>query len=115
MFKLFSMKAHIPLALVPILFFAGFLTNSLASTFYTSFTIGGLPVSNGNAAPTDPVSGTIVWTAQDIHSAIQSFVSVSLTLDGHSYSVPELGFFSFGPGTNQPDSEFGIGGTLNGA
>jgi hypothetical protein len=108
MFKLFRMKAHGALALAPILFLATFVTSSLASTFYTSFTVAGFPSSAGNAAPTDPVSGTILWTAPDIHSDIQSFVSISLTLDGHNYSASELGYFRDTTGK-------GVGGTIGGA
>jgi hypothetical protein len=110
MFKLFRMKAHGALALASILFLATFVTNSLASTFYTSFTVGGFPSSNGDAAPNDPVSGTILWAAPDIHSDIQSFVSISLTLDGHNYSVSELSYFRLG----SPTTWNGVGGTIDG-
>lgn len=78
-------------------------------TFYTAFTVGGFPTSNGNAAPTDTVNGYIVWTASDIHSAPQAFVSIDLTIDGHTYAVPELGSFNLLPNWN------GIGGENAGA
>ncbi len=55
-------------------------------------------------APTDPVTGTIVYDAADIHSPINSLISINMTIDGHAYSLGELAF-SPGPA---------IGGSING-
>jgi hypothetical protein len=41
-------------------------------------------------APTDPVSGTIVWQAASANAPIQSFDSINLTIAGHSYSAGEI-------------------------
>jgi hypothetical protein len=79
---------------------------SPALTFNTAFTVGGFPMSNGNLAPEDLVSGNIVWMAPNIHSEPQSFVSIDLTIDGHTYTVPELGHFNVLPNRN------GIGGLI---
>ena len=79
-----------------------------ASTFYMYFEIRGFPISNGNHAPTDPVIGSIVWEAAGIHDPIQAFDSINLTLDGHVYSIFEIGIAP-------PNAGFPclIGGTLN--
>ena len=43
-------------------------------------------------APTDPVTGTIIYEAASVHGPIQSFESIDMTIAGHSYSVGEIGF-----------------------
>jgi hypothetical protein len=103
------MKTQTALVIASVLWLAAFTARTEAATFYTAFTVTGFPVSNGNAAPTDPVSGTIFWTAPDIHSDIQSFVSIDLTLDGHQYSTSEIGYFRLG----SPTTWNGVGGTIN--
>jgi hypothetical protein len=81
-----------------------------AAIFHADFSVTGFAPSNGNAAPTDPVSGTIVWNAADIHSDIQSFVSINLTMDGHTYSVGEIGYFRVA----SPTTWNGVGGLIPG-
>lgn len=57
----------------------------------TSFTAAGF----GSAgAPTDPVSGTIVWEADSPASPIKSLTSIELTIGGHAYPLGEVGFAS---------------------
>jgi hypothetical protein len=103
------MKTQTALVITSVLWLAAFTAKTeAATTFYTAFTVTGFPVSNGNAAPTDPISGTIFWTAPDIHSDIQSIVSINLTIDGHHFSVPEIGYFRLG----SPPTWNGIGGTI---
>jgi len=55
-----------------------------------SFSVTGFPAG----APADPVSGTIVWEADSPTAPIQSLTSISLTIDGHAYSLAEVGFLS---------------------
>ena len=65
------------------------------------FTVSGFGVSNGNAAPTDPVSGTIVYDAAGLGATINSLTSISLTLNGYVYSLSEIDFQSpFGGNTD---------------
>jgi PEP-CTERM motif len=72
------------------------------------FTAGEFSAFGGNdPAPTDPVSGTIVWDAASPTSTINSLTSISMTIDGHSYSVGELAFHSY-------PSEEVIGGAQDG-
>ena len=80
-----------------------------AASFRMDFQVTGFPISNGNPPPTDPVTGTIVWEAAGIHDPIQSFDSIKLTLDGHIYSVDEIGV----PPSGYPMTDGLIGGTLN--
>lgn len=54
-------------------------------------------------APTDPVSGTISWDANSTTSPINSFISVNMTIDGHTYGLPELAWQDL-------DGRFVIGG-----
>ena len=78
-----------------------------------SFQIAGFEPSAGHPAPADPVTGTIVWEAASIHSPVQSFDSINLTLDRHTYSIEELGYMSqqtkgvVGGKLNQPNSVLG--------
>ncbi len=58
-------------------------------------------------APTDPVSGTIVYEAASTTASIDSLTSINMTIDGHSYTVGELLFETFG------DSQV-IGGSIDG-
>jgi hypothetical protein len=55
-----------------------------------SFSVTGFPAG----APTDPVSGTIVWEADSPTAPIRSLTSISLTIDGHAYALDEVGFLS---------------------
>lgn len=73
------------------------------------FTASGFGVSNSNAAPTDPVTGTIVWEAASANATIDSLSSINLTLNGHVYTLGEVGYHSFGSTLDV------IGGTLSGA
>jgi len=47
-------------------------------------------------APTDPVSGTIVYEAASTTASIDSLTSINMTIDGHSYTVGGLLFETFG-------------------
>ncbi len=47
---------------------------------------------NDPLAPTDPVTGTIIYTAPSFLDPIQSFESINMTIAGHSYSVEEIGY-----------------------
>ena len=49
-------------------------------------------VSSSNSPPTDPVSGIILWEAASLNSPIISLTSIDLTIDGHAYSLTEIGF-----------------------
>ena len=61
-----------------------------------SFTATGfVPSLGSNPAPVDPVSGTIVWDAASVNSPINSLTSISLLIDGHTYSLGEIGFENF--------------------
>lgn len=92
-----------------VLFTAAPLT-ARADTFIMHFQVAGFAVSNGNPPPVDPVTGTIVWEATGIHDPVQSFDSIDLTLDGHSYSIEEIGFLPW----PYPPGDVVIGGTISG-
>ncbi len=62
-------------------------------------------VAGSGTAPTDPVTGTIVYDAADVHSPINSLISINLTINGHTYAVGDLAFLQGAI----------IGGSLNGA
>jgi hypothetical protein len=59
-----------------------------------------------SGAPTNPVSGTIVYEAASPTADILSLLSIDLTISGHSYTLGEVGFLT---GSTQR-----IGGILNG-
>jgi hypothetical protein len=79
-------------------------TSAQAIPITVSFTASGF----GAGAPTDPVTGSIVYDAASTTSNINSLTSVNLTIAGHTYTLGELGFIS-PSGTSQF-----IGGLLNG-
>ena len=74
-----------------------------------SFTASSFPPSFGTPAPTDPVTGSLVYDAASSTSNINSLSSVNLTIDGHTYILGEVGFISAFGGTDQL-----VGGVLNG-
>jgi hypothetical protein len=83
-----------------------------AATFRLDFTTSNFQgVFGSEPVPTDPVTGTIVWEAGGIREPIQSFDSIHLILDGHTYDVSEIGYV-------REDFPYAgielIGGTLNG-
>ena len=45
-------------------------------------------------APADPISGTIVYDAASVTGNISSLTSVSLSIDGHTFTLAEVGFVS---------------------
>lgn len=57
--------------------------------------------------PTDPVMGTIIYEAASVTANIDSLTSIDLIIDGHHYSISEIGFISPFPSARQK-----IGGTL---
>ena len=59
------------------------------------FAVTGFFDAFGNSSPpTDPVNGTIVFDAASVNSTINSLTSISMTIDGHAYSVGDLSFAS---------------------
>lgn len=64
-----------------------------AGTFRLDFTTSNFQAVFGSEpVPTDPVTGSIVWEAAGIREPIQSFDSIHLILDGHTYDVSEIGY-----------------------
>lgn len=83
----------------------------LATPIAVSFEITGFAPSNGNAAPTDPVIGTIIYNAASISSPINSVSSINMTLAGHTYTVSEVGILT--PLSIPGGTLIGFGGILN--
>jgi hypothetical protein len=66
-----------------------------AAPITLEFTVSDFPPTfAGTPAPTDPVSGTIVYEAADVGSPIQSLTSIALSVGGHSFSLSEAGFIT---------------------
>lgn len=63
-----------------------------AAPITMNFSAYGFGPSNGNPAPHDPVSGTIVWEAASATAPIDSLLSVDLTINGHVYQLNEIEF-----------------------
>jgi hypothetical protein len=75
---------------VVILFLAAGAIPAHAIPIEVDFTVSGF----GSGAPTDPVTGTIIYDAASTTANINSLTSINLTIDGHSYSVAEVGFIT---------------------
>jgi PEP-CTERM motif len=74
------------------------------------FTVGGFTDRDGiGGAPTDPVSGTILYEAADLLSVIDSLVSIDLVINGFSYQLDDVGIQS--PSVFDPAVDI-IGGVL---
>jgi len=86
------------------LLFAIPLTPAFAIPITVSFTVTGFLAG----APTDPVTGSVVYDAASTTSNINSLTSINLTIAGHSYSLAEVGFVE-----GFPDNTV-IGGLING-
>ena len=66
--------------------------NAYAIPVKMEFTLGG-----SNFFINDPrilFSGTFIWDAASVNSPIRSLLSVDLTIDGHTYTLEEIGFAS---------------------
>jgi hypothetical protein len=63
------------------------LTPAFAIQVTLSFTASGF----GAGAPTDPVTGSFTYDAPSITSNPTLLTAVNLTIDGHAYTLPEVG------------------------
>jgi hypothetical protein len=80
--------------------------NANAVPFQIDFQVSGFGnIIGTDAAPTDPITGQIVYEATGIGATIDSLLSVDLTIDGLSYSLAGVGFLS--PFVADADSVFG--------
>ena len=79
------------------------LTPAFAIQVDLSFTASGF----GAGASTDPVTGSFTFDAPSISSGPTLLTAVNLTIDGHAYTLPEVGFDNQG-------TRSVIGGKLNG-
>ena len=88
-----------PPAIQALFLIIGLFWNATARSnqFIMQFSVTGFQNVSGSgvAVPTDPVTGTIIYEAAGIHDPIQSFDSISMTIDGHSYTAGDLGFYRF--------------------
>lgn len=86
-------------------------TSAQAVLVTASFTANSFsPIGGSAAPPTDPVSGSITYDAASLGATIDSLVSISLTIDGHAYSLAEAAFAS--PFVGNIDIIYGsLGGT----
>jgi hypothetical protein len=78
-----------------------------AGTFTMQFTASDFMnlAGNGVAPPTDPLTGMITYEAVGISDPILSFDSVDLTIDGHSYSPSDFGFYM---DNSSPNNQVGV-------
>ena len=83
-----------------------------ADTFEIQFTAIDFTNLSGNGVvpPTDPLSGIITYESTGISDPTLSFDSINLTIDGHSYSPGDLGFFQ-DPGSSMNQIGALAGGT----
>jgi hypothetical protein len=63
-----------------------------AATIRMDFNVTGFSPSSTYAPPTDPVIGSITWQAPGLGDPVQSFDSINMTIDGHTYSTGEIGY-----------------------
>ena len=85
----------------------------LALLFLAPLTAHAVPITVQFTAdtffvPHSPVTGTVVYDAASTTDLIDSLISIDLNIDGHTYSLGEVGFAPLGTDTQQ------IYGLLNG-
>jgi hypothetical protein len=79
-----------------------------ATQFTVQFTAQNfVAVFPGYNVPDDPVAGTVVYNAANINAKIDSLISITLTIDGHTYDTAQVGYSVLGTGNY-------IGGLKNG-
>lgn len=76
------------LAAVALVFLASASVQAVPVTL--SFTVAGF----GPGAPADPISGSFTYDAASINSTIDAIQAVSLTIEGHAFTLGEVGFQS---------------------
>ena len=86
--------------------------NSDGATFEMNFAVSNFSGGFGSSAvPNDPVTGSIDWEAVGIGDPVLAFDYINLILDGHNYTVGEIGYSR----TDFPFSGIDeIGGIING-
>ncbi len=93
------------IAIAAFLLAAPFAAN--ADPITLTFEASGFADGADTGAPVDPVSGVFVYEAADLLSAIDSIVSVSLSIGSVNYALADVGFYNIGP------TLVGFGGVLN--
>jgi hypothetical protein len=76
-----------------LMLFIGLMANAAAMPVVMHFTFSGFYGS----PPTTPVTGTITWDAPSLNDNINYIASITLTLGGHTYTVPEVGYYNNAP------------------
>jgi hypothetical protein len=84
--------------------------SALASPFVTTFSISGFsPVS-----PVQSVTGSISFEASSLYAPIDHLSAIDLTINGHSYTLQEVGFITDTPADVAQWPTTIVGGKLNG-
>jgi hypothetical protein len=104
------MKKNLSYLSAALCLFAAVATSASAATFLMRFEVTNFGSLNDNPPPTDPVTGTIMWEAAEIHAPILSIDSIDMTIAGHPYSIGEITYVP--PG--YPEYDALIGGSLSG-
>jgi hypothetical protein len=91
-----ALKIVIAQSALLLLLIVGIITSAHAIPITMTFTVGEFTdlTGGGNVAPTEPVSGTIVWDAASVNGTINSLTSIDLTLNGHNYTLAEVDYIS---------------------
>jgi hypothetical protein len=91
-------------------------TAAHATPFKLEFTASGysLGIFAGSAAPQNPVTGSILFTAASVGAAVTSIDSVNLTIAGHAYTPGEIGAGFYSDGYVFGAKSNGVGVTMAG-
>ena len=81
-----------------------------ATQIQVDFTVQNFTPYYLNVAPTDPVTGKIIYEAASTTGVISSLISIDLIIGAHTYSISEIGYIS--PWGSSPERQL-IGGNLN--
>jgi hypothetical protein len=91
-------------------------TAAHATPFKMEFTASGYGpgIFSGTAAPQNPVTGSILFSAASLGASVTSIDAVNLTIGGHAYTTNEIGTGFYGDGYVFGAKSSGVGVNMAG-
>ena len=82
----------------------------IASPFIATFSISGM----SDESPIQSLSGSVTYEASSLYGTIESITAINLNIDGHAYTLGEVGYQTFvTPPDSAPFDWTSVGGKMN--
>lgn len=89
----------------------GDIGEGIASPFVANFSISGM----SDESPIQSLSGSVTYEASSLYGIIESISAINLNIDGHAYTLSEIGYQTFvTPPDYSPFDWTLVGGKFNG-